>query len=77
MAALGACAGLLQMYLTRRRGTIPRTVATGAVGGAIGFCLGFTWKNRELTASMARSALRQVGVVCDQHWLERHPIDYA
>ena len=77
MAAVGACAGLLQLYLTRRRGTIPRTVTSGAIGGAIGFCLGFTWRNRELTANMARSALRQVGVVRDQHWLQRHPIDYA
>ncbi len=77
MAAVGACAGLLQLYLTRRRGTVPRTVASGMFGGAIGFCVGFTWRNRGLTASMARSALRQVGLVRDQHWLQRHPIDYA
>jgi len=77
MAALGACAGLLQIYLTRRRGSIPKTIASGVVGSAIGFCVGFTLKNRELTASMARSALKQMGVVSDQHWLERHPIDYA
>jgi hypothetical protein len=26
---------------------------------------------------MGRSSLKQMGAVRDQHWLERHPIDYA
>jgi hypothetical protein len=25
----------------------------------------------------ARSSLKQMGAMRDQHWLERHPIDYA
>jgi hypothetical protein len=26
---------------------------------------------------MGRTSLKQMGAVRDQHWLERHPIDYA
>ncbi len=77
MAAIGACAGLLPLYLARRRGRIPKAIASGVIGSAVGFCAGFTWKNRDLTTSMARSALKQINVVRDEHWLERHPIDYA
>jgi hypothetical protein len=43
----------------------------------IGFAAGFAWKTRDLTESMGRSAAKQMGVVRDQHWLDRHPIDYA
>ena len=54
-----------------------KTVACGLVGSAIGFVAGFAWKTRDLTEGMAHSAAKQMGVVRDQHWLERHPIDYA
>jgi hypothetical protein len=47
------------------------------LGSAIGFCAGFAWGTRELTGSMGRASLKQMGAVRDQHWLERHPIDYA
>ena len=77
LATLGACAGLLRYYLPARRGRIAKTVACGLVGSAIGFVAGFAWKTRDLTESMAHSAAHQMGVVRDQHWLERHPIDYA
>jgi len=46
-------------------------------GGAIGFGLGIAWNCRHLTASIADGALRNVGKVRDERWLERHPIDYA
>ena len=77
MAAVGACAGLLRYYLPGRRGRIAQSVACGVVGSAIGFVAGFAWKTRELTESMAHSAVKQMGVVRDEHWLDRHPIDYA
>ncbi|MGC2107995.1 MAG: hypothetical protein WA655_00670 [Candidatus Korobacteraceae bacterium] len=77
LATLGACAGLLRYYLPARRGRIAKTVACGIVGSAIGFVAGFAWKTRDLTEGMAHSAAKQMGVVRDQHWLERHPIDYA
>jgi hypothetical protein len=77
LATLGACAGLLRYYLPARRGRVAKTVACGIVGSAIGFVAGFAWTTRDLTESMARSAAKQMTVVRDEHWLDRHPIDYA
>ena len=77
LATIGACAGLLRLYVSDRRGRVPKTVAWSVLGSAIGFCAGFAWKTRELTASMGRASLKQMGAVRDEHWLERHPIDYA
>lgn len=77
LATIGACAGLLRICVSGRRGRFPKTLAWSVVGSAIGFCAGFAWQTRELTASMGRSSLKQMGAVRDQHWLERHPIDYA
>ena len=74
---VGACVGVLRFYANGRRDRLPRTIAWSMLGSAIGFCAGFAWKTRELTASMGRSSLKQMGAVRDQHWLERHPIDYA
>lgn len=77
MAALGAGVGLLRYYLPGRRGRMAQTFACGVVGSAIGFVAGFAWKTRDLTESMAHSAFKQMNVVRDEHWLDRHPIDYA
>jgi hypothetical protein len=77
LATIGACAGLLRFPVSDRRGRIPKSIAWSAIGSAIGFCAGFAWKTRELTASMGRCSLKQMGSVRDEHWLKRHPIDYA
>jgi hypothetical protein len=77
LAVIGACAGLVQCFVSGRRRRLPTSLALGAVGSAIGFVAGFTWKTRELTASMVQGAARNMGAVRDEHWLERHPIDYA
>jgi len=77
LATLGACTGLLRYYLPARRGRIAKTVACSLVGSALGFVVGFAWMTRDLTESMTRSAVKQMNAVRDQHWLERHPIDYA
>jgi hypothetical protein len=77
LATLGACAGLLRYYLPARRGRVAKTIACGLLGGACGFLAGFSWKTRDLAESMTRSAAKQIGSVRDQHWLARHPIDYA
>ncbi|MGB8770538.1 MAG: hypothetical protein WCC92_13035 [Candidatus Korobacteraceae bacterium] len=76
LAAIGACAGLLPFYLSRRH-RIARSAVWGVAGGVIGFAAGFTWKTRDLTASMARSAIKEMGTVRDEHWIERHPINYG
>ncbi len=77
LAAIGACAGLLQCMVSSRGRRIPKTLALGAVGSAIGFLAGFTWKTRDLTSSMVHGAAKNMGSARDEHWLERHPIDYA
>jgi hypothetical protein len=35
------------------------------------------WESRRLTVSVGDGALRNMGRVRDEHWLDRHPIDYA
>jgi hypothetical protein len=77
LATLGACLGALRFCASDRRYRVPKTVAWSALGSALGFCAGFAWKTRELAASMGRGSLKQMGTVRDEHWLERHPIDYA
>jgi len=52
-------------------------LAFGLLGSAIGFGAGIAWQDRRLAASVARGALRNIGRVRDEHWLEGHPIDYA
>ena len=77
LAAIGACAGLLQCLVSGRRRRVPASLALGAVGSAVGFFAGFTWKTRDLTGSMVHGAAKNMGVVRDERWLKRHPIDYA
>jgi hypothetical protein len=47
------------------------------LGGAIGFGLGFAWESRRLTFSALANAFKKIDKVRDDHWFERHPIDYA
>jgi len=75
-ALLGAFIGTLAAWSSARRKPI-RTVIHGAIGCAIGFGAGFTWKSRRLGASMANGALKEIGHARDERWLETHPIDYA
>jgi hypothetical protein len=76
-AAVGACLGLSGGYTVNQSKSINRILALGLVGGAIGFGLGIAWENRRLTAGAVDAALKKIGKVRDDHWFERHPIDYA
>ena len=76
-AALGACIGVLSSCPGYRQKSITRTLTYGLLGGAIGLGAGLIWKSRRLTASVAGNALRNIGKVRDEHWLAKHPIDYA
>lgn len=76
-AALGACIGVLGSYPGYQQKSIARALTFGLLGGAIGLGAGLAWESRRLTASVAGSALRKIGKVRDEHWLTRHPIDYA
>jgi len=76
-AVLGACVGVLSSYPGHREKSVCRRLAFGLLGGAIGLGAGVIWGSRHLTASAACSAMRNIGRVRDEHWLTRHPIDYA
>jgi len=77
LATLGACIGVLGGYLGRKHRPAVRTVAYGALGGAVGFAAGFAWSSHTFAGSVARGALTNVAATRDQHWLKSHPIDYA
>jgi hypothetical protein len=75
--ALGACVGVLASFPGRRRASVGRAFGYGLVGALVGFGAGMIWQGRPLGASMVTGALKNLGQARDQHWLERHPIDYA
>ncbi|MGD0178662.1 MAG: hypothetical protein ABSC15_02520 [Terriglobales bacterium] len=76
-AAIGAFVGVLSSYPAYREKSKTRALAFGLLGGAIGFGAGIAWESRRLTVSAASSALKNIGKVRDEHWLAKHPIDYA
>jgi hypothetical protein len=76
-AVVGACIGVLSSYTAYRQKSMTRALAVGLLGGAACLGAGLIWENRCLTASVAESALRSIGKVRDEHWLAKHPIDYA
>ncbi len=76
-AVLGACLGVLGSHPGSREKSVSRTLVYGLLGGIIGFGAAVAWKSRSLTASIAGGALENIGRVRDEHWLTKHPIDYA
>jgi hypothetical protein len=77
LAAIGACIGLLRSQFAENRDRPSKVVALGAIGSVIGFCVGFSWKTRSVTLSVAHSTAREFRRARDEHWLELNPIDYA
>jgi len=76
-AVLGACVGLLTSCPGRRQRSAAQVVASGLLGGLIGLGAGLLWEGRFLATSAASSALKNIDRVRDEHWFEKHPIDYA
>jgi hypothetical protein len=76
-AILGACLGVLGSFPCRRERSLGRALTYGLLGSALGFGVSVAWENRCLTASVAGSVLKNIGRVRDEHWLSKHPIDYA
>jgi hypothetical protein len=76
-AAIGACIGSVGSGAVYRRGSVSRILRSALMGAAAGFFLAIAWENRDLTASALSGALKKIGKVRDEHWFERHPIDYA
>lgn len=76
-AALGACIGVVGSYPGSREKSLSRTFVRGLLGGVIGFGATVAWESRRLSASVAGGALKNIDRVRDEHWLTKHPIDYA
>src|SRR5262249_10899427 len=76
-AVIGACIGIVGSYPGNRNRSAGRVLVFAGLGAAIGFAAGLGWQNRDLTACVASAALKNMGKARDEHWLEKHPIDYA
>ena len=76
-AVVGAGIGLLGAMSASRRRSASRAVACGVLGGAIGFGASVAWDSRSLGASVVSGAWKEIDKARDEHWLEKHPIDYA
>lgn len=76
-AALGAGVGVLTNFRRDQRHRTSRLLASGLLGGLIGFGTGLIWESRFLAKSATNGALKSIGKVRDEHWFEKHPINYA
>lgn len=76
-AAVGAYLGLVGGCLSRGRRTTGKVLACTLLGGAIGFGAGLLWDSRQFTRSVASGAWKRLNKTRDDHWLKKHPIDYA
>lgn len=76
-AFLGVCIGVLGSYVAPRQKSLEKGLIFGVVGGAVGLAAGLAWESRGLTSSVAERALTSIGKVREEHWLSKHPIDYA
>jgi hypothetical protein len=76
-AAVGAFIGVLAAYSITRKKSTRAALTYGLLGGAVGLTTGMAWESRQLSASVAGGALKHIGRVRDEQWLNKHPIDYA
>ena len=76
-AVIGICSGLLASYPGKRLKSANRALAFALFGGVLGFAAGILWENRRLAESVVHSAAKRISRTRDEHWLEKHPIDYA
>ena len=76
-AALGLCLGVLGSYPGNGPKRASRVFACSLIVGAVGFGASVAWQSRFLVERATASALRNIGRLRDDHWLKRHPIDYA
>ena len=76
-ATIGVFLGVLSGCAGNGQKSTSKTLLYGLLGGVIGFGVGVAWGSRRLAASAASSAMKSIGKVRDEHWLENNPIDYA
>lgn len=72
-AAVGACFG----YLASDRRCAARALGGALLAGIAAFGAGVLWETRDLTESVGSSVRENVQRTRDEHWLAKHPIDYA
>jgi hypothetical protein len=76
-AVVGACVGVIVSYPMSRRKSPAVTLVYGLLGCVVGLSAGFAWKSRHLSTSAASGALKNIGKVRDEQWLNKNPINYA
>ena len=76
-AAIGACIGVLSIYPRNPHLSLRSALAYGLLGSVLGCSASALWKWRRLFKSVTSAALKGVGRVRDEHWLEANPIDHA
>lgn len=76
-AAIGVVVGACVGYHSQDRPSVGRLLMGGILGGLVGFSAGMLWETRDLTASVGSNVRKNVQLTRDEHWLQRHPIDYA
>lgn len=69
LAATAMCIGLVTARTRRLRKSF--------VLGALGFCGPLAWAACSILSTLTRSACHEIQKVSDEHWLQKHPIDYA
>jgi hypothetical protein len=74
---IGICIGALTGYYANRRRSAWRAFGFGLLGGLLGFGASLAWESRGLGRCIVSDALKSINKVRDEHWLEKHPIDYA
>lgn len=77
LTVAGAAIGVLASYAGNKRKFTKESIVFGVLGGIAGFVVGLGWSTRHLTNGVRVGALRHMRNTRDEHWLERHPIDYA
>lgn len=75
--AFGICVGVLASNPRDRHTSMSKIMGCAVLGGAIGFTAGLAWETRRFTRSVASAALDRLNKTRDEHWFEKHPIDYA
>lgn len=74
---MGAAVGLFASRLSGKSKSGRNALVGALAGGVIGFGSAVAWSSREVTAEVVRNAGKNLSAVRDQHWLEKHPVDYA
>lgn len=76
-AGIGAGLGALSASLRKDRRSLS-SVAVGAfVGSLVGLFAGAAWASRHAAGAAARSAIREINLTRDLHWLDKNPIAYG